>query len=129
MCSGASPPQAILRVVLPLLGPALVAGTAPPSSRPSATSALPPCSAFLAAHTLLPVLIYQRLASFGPSVIAEVAVLSVLIAAIAFAGVLVQGWLLRRRDIAAEADGPPMRWRLGRRRGWGRELAPGCSSC
>jgi iron(III) transport system permease protein len=71
-----------------------------------------------AAHTLLPVLIYQRLASFGPSVIAEVAVLSVLIGLIAFSGVLVQGWLLRRRDVAAEADGPPLRWRLGRLRRW-----------
>jgi iron(III) transport system permease protein len=30
----------------------------------------------------------------------------------------VQGWLLRRRDVAAEADGPPVRWHLGRLRRW-----------
>ena len=31
---------------------------------------------------------------------------------------MVQGWLLRRRDVAAEAEGPPVRWRLGRLRRW-----------
>jgi iron(III) transport system permease protein len=52
-------------------------------------------------------------------VIAEVAVLSVLIAVIAFAGVLVQSWLLRRRDVAAmDAGGPAVSWQLGRLRGW-----------
>lgn len=115
---GASPPQAILRVVLPLLGPALVAGTALAFVSAIGNFGIAALLGIPAAHTLLPVLIYQRLASFGPTVIAEVAVLSVLIAAIALAGVLVQGWLLRRRDVAAEADGPPMLWRLGRRRGW-----------
>jgi iron(III) transport system permease protein len=113
---GASPAQAALRIVLPLLGPALVAGTALAFVSAIGNFGIAALLGIPAAHTLLPVLIYQRLASFGPTVIAEVAVLSVLIAAIAFAGVLVQGWLLRRRDVAAEADGPPVRWRLGRLR-------------
>ena len=115
---GASPAQAALRIVLPLLGPALVAGSALAFVSAIGNFGIAALLGIPAAHTLLPVLIYQRLASFGPTVIAEVAVLSVLIAAIAFAGVLVQGWLLRRRDVAAEADGPPVRWRLGRLRRW-----------
>ncbi|MGH6921036.1 MAG: ABC transporter permease [Geminicoccaceae bacterium] len=115
---GAGPPQAILRVVLPLLSPALVAGAALAFVSAIGNFGIAALLGIPAAHTLLPVLIYQRLASFGPTVIAEVAVLSVLIAAIAFAGVVVQGWLLRRRDVAAEADGPPVRWRLGRLRRW-----------
>ena len=115
---GASPTQAAVRIVLPLLGPALVAGSALAFVSAIGNFGISALLGIPAAHTLLPVLIYQRLASFGPTVIAEVAVLSVLIAAIAFAGVLVQGWLLRRRDVAAEADGPPVRWRLGRLRRW-----------
>jgi len=48
-------------------------------------------------------------------VIAEVAVLSLLVGAIAYAGVVVQNWMLRRRDVAVlDAEGPPFRIRLGR---------------
>jgi iron(III) transport system permease protein len=115
---GAGPPQAIFRVVLPLLSPALVAGTALAFVSAIGNFGIAALLGIPAAHTLLPVLIYQRLASFGPTVIAEVAVLSVLIAVIAFAGVLVQGWLLRRRDVSTDADGPPVRWRLGGLRHW-----------
>jgi iron(III) transport system permease protein len=115
---GASPRQAAVRVVLPLLGPALIAGTALAFVSAIGNFGIAALLGIPAAHTLLPVLIYQRLASFGPTVIAEVAVLSVLIGAIAFAGVAVQGWLLRRRDVAAEADGPPVRWHLGPVRRW-----------
>ena len=51
-----------------------------------------------ASYSVLPTLIYRRLAGFGPDVISEVAVLSVLIGVIAFTGVLIQGWMLRKRD-------------------------------
>jgi iron(III) transport system permease protein len=115
---GASPTEALLQIVLPLLGPALIAGTALAFVSAIGNFGIAALLGIPAAHTLLSVLIYQRLASFGPTVIAEVAVLSVLIALIAFAGVLVQGWLLRRRDVAAEADGPPVEWRLGCQRRW-----------
>ncbi len=80
------------------IGPALVAGTALAFVSAIGNFGIAALLGIPAAHTLLPVLIYQRLASFGPTVIAEVAVLSVLIGVIAFAGVLAQGWLLRRRD-------------------------------
>ncbi len=115
---GATPVQAILRVVLPMLAPALIAGTALAFVSAIGNFGIAALLGIPAAHTLLPVLIYQRLASFGPTVIAEVAVLSVLIAVIAFAGVLVQSWLLRRRDVAADVDGAPVLWRLGRVRHW-----------
>ena len=116
---GAGPTQAILRIILPLLGPALVAGAALAFVSAIGNFGIAALLGIPAGHTLLPVLIYQRLSSFGPSVIAEVAVLSVLIGVIAFGGVLVQSWLLRRRDVAAmEAGGPPVGWQLGRLRGW-----------
>jgi iron(III) transport system permease protein len=116
---GASPMQAVLRIILPLLGPALVAGAALAFVSAIGNVGIAALLGIPAGHTLLPVLIYQRLSSFGPSVIAEVAVLSVLIAVIAFGGVLVQSWLLRRRDVAAmDAGGPAVSWQLGRLRGW-----------
>jgi iron(III) transport system permease protein len=116
---GACPHQAITWVVLPMLGPALAAGAALAFVSAIGNFGIAALLGIPAAHTLLPVLIYQRLASFGPSVIAEVAVLSVLIGLIAFMGVLVQGWLLRRRDVTAtDEGGPPVTWPLGRARPW-----------
>ena len=49
-------------------------------------------------YLVLPTLIYQRLAGFGPGVLSEVAVLSVLIGIIAVLGIVAQDLLLRRRD-------------------------------
>ena len=115
---GADQQQAVRKIVLPMLGPAMVAGAALAFVSSIGNFGIAALLGIPAAHTLLPVLIYQRLASFGPSVIAEVAVLSVLIAVIAFAGVLVQGWLLRRRDVTTAEDGPPVTWPLGRARPW-----------
>jgi len=116
---GAGGLEALRRVVLPLLAPAMIAGTALAFVSAIGNFGI---SAFLgipASHTLLPVLIYQRLASFGPQVIAEVAVLSVVVGVIAYTGVVVQTWLLRRRDVASlEGAVKPYRVALGRLRPW-----------
>ncbi len=111
---GASSGQALRRVVLPLLAPAMIAGTALAFVSAIGNFGIAAFIGIPARHTLLPVLIYQRLASFGPQVIAEIAVLSVLVAAIAIVGVLVQTWLLRRNDVATlEGGGRPWRVELG----------------
>ena len=52
---------------------------------------------------MLPTLIYQRLAGLGTGVLSEVAVLSMLIGAIAVAGIVAQDMLLRRRDFRVSA--------------------------
>jgi hypothetical protein len=59
---------------------------------------------------VLPTLIYQRLAGFGPAVLSEVAVLSVLIAMIAVLGIVVQDVMLSRRDFRTVRR-PPKRAR------------------
>ncbi len=116
---GATRWQALRRVVLPLLAPALVAGTALAFVSAIGNFGIAAFLGIPASHTLLPVLIYQRLASFGPQVIGEVAVLSVVIGVIAFAGVAVQTWLLRRRDVAGlDGSGRTYRVALGRARPW-----------
>ena len=121
---GASRGQALRAVVLPLLAPALIAGTALAFVSAIGNFGIAAFLGIPASHTLLPVLIYQRLASFGPQVIAEVAVLSVLIGIIAYLGVIVQTYLLRRRDVATlEGGGRPFRLALGRWRPWAETAA------
>jgi iron(III) transport system permease protein len=65
----------------------------------------------------LPTLIYQRLAAFGPGVLSEVAVLSVLIGLIAVIGIVAQDILLARRDFRTAATAVEARvFELRRRR-------------
>ncbi|MFW5680624.1 MAG: ABC transporter permease, partial [Pseudomonadota bacterium] len=109
--------RALRRIVLPLLAPAMIAGTALAFVSSIGNFGIAAFIGIPAGFTLLPVLIYQRLASFGPQVIGEVAVLSVLVGLIAFSGVLVQMWLLGRRDVATlEGGGKSYHLPLGRAR-------------
>ena len=85
-------------IVLPLMAPALVAGTALAFVSAIGNFGIPAMLGIPSNYATLPVLIYQRLSGFGPSIISEVAVLSILVGVIAFAGVLAQGWMLKRRD-------------------------------
>ncbi|MEO1089310.1 MAG: iron ABC transporter permease [Pseudomonadota bacterium] len=113
---GASAGQTLRRIVLPLLAPAMIAGTALAFVSAIGNFGIAAFVGIPASHTLLPVLIYQRLASFGPQVIAEIAVLSVVIGLIALVGVVLQSWLSRRFDVASlEGAGKPYRVGLG---GW-----------
>ena len=65
----------------------------------------------------MPVLIWRRLVGFGPSVLADVAVLSILLAGLAVAIMLLQGWLQRRvRAALIRPPQPPLRIALGRGR-------------
>jgi iron(III) transport system permease protein len=66
-------------------------------------------------YIVLPTLIYQRLAGLGPSVLSEVAVLSMLIGLIAMLGLAVQDTMLGRRDFRiVTASTVPRTWQLGR---------------
>lgn len=106
-------------VVLPLTLPPLIAGTALAFVSAVGNFGIPALLGIPARYIVLPTLIYQRLANFGPKVIAETAALSLLVGAIAFAGVLVQSWLLSRRDYRTiGAPAAPLEFALGRWRGW-----------
>lgn len=113
--AGAGTGQALRHVLLPLLGPAIVAGAALAFVSAIGNFGIAAMIGIPAGHTLLSVLIYERLASFGPTVLADMAVLSLLVGAIALAGVLLQRWLRRRRDVTLElAGGRPLVLPLGR---------------
>ena len=96
--AGAGHWRVLFNVVLPLMTPPLVAATALAFVSAIGNFGIPALLGLPVNYTVLPTLIYQRLAGFGPDIISEVAVLSVIVALIAFAGVLIQNWVVGRRD-------------------------------
>ena len=115
--SGARMPRVLLTVVLPLMTPALVAGGALAFVSAIGNFGIPAFLGIPAGYATLPTLVYQRLASFGPGMISDVAVLSVLVGALAMAGFLVQGLVSGGRDYRTiGAPGRALSFRLGRLR-------------
>jgi iron(III) transport system permease protein len=113
--AGAGHRRVLTNIILPLMTPALIAGTALAFVSCIGNFGIPAILGVPVGYTVLPTLIYERLASFGPSVISEVAVLSILIGVIAFSGVLLQGWMLRRQDYRTIGlPSQPLMYRLGR---------------
>lgn len=115
--SGAGTGRLLARIILPLLVPSLLAAYALAFVSALGNFGIPALLGIPGRYTTLPVLIWQRLSSFGPSMLADVAVLSALMALIAIALVLAQTWLAsRRRAALIGPPQPPMRLDLGRAR-------------
>lgn len=115
--NGAGPGRLLTRVILPLLRPALLAGFALAFVSALGNFGVPALLGIPGRYVTLPVLMWQRLASSGPSVLADMAVLAVLIGGMAVVAVRAQMHLLRRGAIAL--IGPPqqpLRLALGRAR-------------
>jgi iron(III) transport system permease protein len=112
---GARRLRVMATIVLPLMTPPLVAGGALAFVSAIGNFGIPALIGIPAGYTVLPTLIYQRLASFGPDIISQVAILSVLIGAVAFLGFVLQNAMLRRRDYrTVGAPSSPLLYRLGR---------------
>ncbi|WP_420844792.1 ABC transporter permease [Jiella avicenniae] len=102
-------------IVLPMMTPALVAGSALAFVSAIGNFGIPALLGIPAGYTVLPTLIYQRLASFGPSIISDVAVLSILVGALACLGFAAQALFIGRRDFrTVGAPSQALRYRLGR---------------
>ena len=115
--SGARAGQMLRRIVLPLLAPTLIAAYALAFVSALGNFGIPALLGIPARYTTLPVLIWQRLASFGPSVLTDMAVIAALVAAIAIAAVVLQLWFAsRRRNALIGPPQPPLDIRLGRAR-------------
>lgn len=113
--AGAGRWRVLWNVILPLMTPALAAGAALAFVSAIGNFGIPALLGIPAGYTVLPTLIYQRLASFGPSVISEVAVLSILVGLIAAAGLVLQSLVLGRRDYRSfTAVAQLLSYRLGR---------------
>jgi iron(III) transport system permease protein len=96
--SGSGRWRVMVDVVVPLMAPPLIAGGALAFVSAVGNFGIPAMLGTPISYSTLPVLIYQRLSGFGPSIISEVAILSIIVGVLALAGLLVQGWMLARRD-------------------------------
>lgn len=118
LAAGAGPLTVLRTVVLPLMTPPLVAGIALCFVSCLGNFGIPAFLGIPGNYVVLPTLIYQRLAGLGPGVLSEVAILSLLIGAIAMAGILLQDFMLRRRDFRITTTSSAARpFELGRWRG------------
>ncbi|MEC9435141.1 MAG: iron ABC transporter permease [Pseudomonadota bacterium] len=115
--AGAGPGALFRRVLAPMLAPHLAAAFMLAFVSGLGNFGIPALLGIPAGYSTLPVLIYQRLASFGPSVLRDVAVLAAVMALAALGAALLQRRLEARAR--AESVGPPSRplvFALGRAR-------------
>ncbi|MEL7464755.1 MAG: iron ABC transporter permease [Pseudomonadota bacterium] len=113
--AGARPGRMLRRVILPLLAPTLIAGFALAFVSAMGNFGIPALLGIPARYTTLPVLIWQRLASFGPSVLSDMAVIAALIAVVAVLAVFAQVRLSSsRRSALIGPPQPPLDVALGR---------------
>lgn len=96
--SGASPFRVFRDIVAPLAAPGLIAGAAIAFVSGVGNFGIPAILGIPAGITVLPTLIYTRLASFGSGTFGEIALLSSLIAAIAAGGLILQQRALSGKD-------------------------------
>ena len=117
---GAGPGPLLLRILLPLILPALLAAAALAFVACLGNFGIPALLGIPARYPTVPVLIYQRLAGFGPSILAEAGLMALALAAISAAVVLVARTMARARSRALVGGGgqrpvglvlPLRRWR------------------
>jgi iron(III) transport system permease protein len=115
--SGARAPRMLVKITLPLLAPALMAGFALSFVAALGNFGINALIGIPARYTTLPVLVWRRLASFGPDVLPNVAVISVILALVAFAAIALQSVLQKRmRSALLGLPQAPLAISLGRRR-------------
>ena len=113
--AGAGPMLVVRRILLPLLGPTLLAGFMLAFVSALGNFGIQAILGIPARYTTLPVLIWRRLSSFGPSVLTDVAVICILLAVVAVIAIAVQNRLQKR--VRTQVIGPPqpaLRIALGR---------------
>ncbi|MFN4099579.1 MAG: ABC transporter permease, partial [Pararhodobacter sp.] len=117
--AGSRPAGVVLRIILPLMWPALVAGAALAFVSAIGNFGIPALLGIPGRYPVLSTLIYQRLSGFGPTALPEVAALALILALIAAAGIALQALALRRLAVATDRAGGGHRgFRLGPARGW-----------
>ena len=120
---GATPTRLLRRVILPLLAPTLAAGFMLAFVSALGNFGILAILGIPARFTTLPVLIWNRLSSFGPGALTDVAVISIILALLSLAAIAAQFALHRRsRSTVVGPPQPPLRLTLGRLR----PVAEGC---
>lgn len=117
--AGASQAQMLRSIIVPLARPGLVAGAAMAFVSSLGNFGIPAMLGIPAGYYVLPTLIYQKMASFGPTMLQQVAALSLLVGVLAVAGVWLQGRLQARASYRLIGAGRRMAaLPLGRARRW-----------
>jgi len=114
---GARAPRLLLRITLPLLAPALLAGFMLAFVSALGNFGINALIGIPARYTTLPVLIWRRLAGFGPDVIGNVALISVLLALVTLVLIALQFLVQSRmRNALVGLPQQPLAVDLGRMR-------------
>ncbi len=113
--AGARWPTILSAIILPLLRPTILAGSALAFVAAVGNFGIPAILGIPGRYTMLTALVYQRLSGFGPAVLGEVALLSLVLALIAAAGLVLQAYMQRAAPVAVAGVGTPVaRQDLGR---------------
>ncbi len=100
---GSRPMGAVGDVVVPLMLPALAAGGLLAFVSAIGNFGVPALLGIPGRYPVLSTLIYQRLSGFGPTALAEVSALALILAVIALAGITAQMLLLRRYAVTSDS--------------------------
>ncbi|MBF7993806.1 ABC transporter permease [Rahnella laticis] len=114
---GAKPWRVLFTVILPLVRPAIFAGAALSFVTAAGNFGIQAMLGIPGRVPTLITLVYQQLNTLGASALADMAVLSLLIAAITLAGLMLSRWLGGRQDVRVTGTPrslhqPLGRWRL-----------------
>lgn len=104
---GAGALRIVLRVVLPLAVPAVVAGASLAFAASVGNFGVPALLGIPGRYPMLTTLIYQRLNGFGPAVIGQVAVLALVLVAMAGVALGLRGVVLHR-SVPVDRSGRPL---------------------
>ncbi|MEP0074117.1 MAG: iron ABC transporter permease [Marinomonas sp.] len=96
----ASPFRVWVDIIVPLCRSAIVAGAALAFVSSLGNFGIPAMLGIPAGYIVLPTLIYQQMAGFGNDMLSQVASLSMIIALLVLAGMLLQQWLQQRSRYA-----------------------------
>ncbi|MDW8399527.1 MAG: ABC transporter permease subunit, partial [Acetobacteraceae bacterium] len=110
---GASPGRALREVAWPILLPAVAAGTGLAYVAALGNFGIAALIGIPARYPLLTVLIWERLSGIGPSALTQVAALSILLAAMALPGLLLQAYAARAASLASSVPFRPLPMRGG----------------
>lgn len=97
--SGAKGLRVWWQIIVPLCMPSLAAGIAITFVTALGNFGIPAMLGIPAGYTTLPTLIYQKLAGLGTTVLAEVAILAMLIGVVAILGILTQRFFQSRQKV------------------------------
>jgi len=119
--AGASQRDVVRDMILPLCRNGLLAGAAIAFVSALGNFGIPAMLGIPVSYYVLPTLIYQKMADFGPDMLADVSSLSVMIGVVALVGVIAQQRFSARMPLTG-MPGRPLAFSLGSAR-WKAELA------